>query len=196
MNLSTIVKNTSHEKILQEYASTTAEYLNWIRANPGIRILDVISTFCVEQKSLDRLIGFLPILQPRSFPLCSSFRYHTAYMSIMIPESLSNDPTHQYLHRLRQDSSRGTFVYVALQKTLTLKRDPTPVPSLLIAQGITLAPFISLLFEAVAQEQPVRCAIFYCLGSNEKRSNFTLRRSLRTLQKLNVIEHQIGRAHV
>ena len=192
MNISTIVQKPEDEAVLNDYATDIAKYQNWIKTNPGIRLLDVISTYRVKPSALGRLIEFLPLLQPRSYPICSNAKYHSNYISILVSDSLSHNPVVSYALQLYQKQKLNPSICVSLRSGEHLSYDLLKGndcrPLLVITRGLSIAPFISLLFGAIADKINVKAVFLHCLHDSEPKKKFVLRRPLRRLQKSGVLQ--------
>ena len=192
MNISTIVENPSHEVILNSYANDTIKFKKYIKENPTIRLIDIIDSFPIKSSSLDRLIEFLPILKPQAYPICSNWKYHTNYISILITGSMyHHHPVLSYILLLNQQKSLSS-IHVSLRTgdplSLELLKNDECRPLVLLTKGPSIAPFISLLYHALTERIQIRVILLHCLHSSESKKKFILRRSLRRLRSAGILE--------
>merc|ERR1711862_24080 len=61
-------------------------------------------------------------------------------------------------------------------------------PMLIITKGVSVAPFLGLLYETVTENLQTKAILLHCMNPNETKKNFVLRRSIRKLQKIGVLE--------
>lgn len=197
MNLSTLVKNSAHMTTLEQHSQNAETYAYWVSVNPGVRILDLLNMYHVREDALEQLLQSLPALRPQSYPIYTSYKYHQDSMGIFVVDSPSNNSTIQHLLHLHQSKpageseSRSKSLYISLQpgQMLSLTTMPSePTPCLIISKGRSVAPFISLLYDAAYLSTTLRCYFFHCVGDEEGKRGFVLRKALRKLKRLNMIE--------